>query len=182
MIGGFNFDHCCALVRKMPYRPIHWSAVVLWSLSILQRVRHPFNGLFSRTVWVSRHSKDKQFWILIKILPLVSTKLGNSGISWTICKSFTPLFWQITTPARHHSTCSGRMLLLWSGTSDGFVAIFGHFLWLYGHVDQWIRLRPRVFLLFCSVQFLECMHRCWARNVGQTDGWTYRCIAYCLLP
>ena len=37
----------------------------------------PFNGLFSRTIWVSRYKKGKTrltgFW-------------GGSGISWTICK------------------------------------------------------------------------------------------------
>ena len=27
---------------------------------------HPFNGLFSRTTWVSRHQKDKSFWILLE--------------------------------------------------------------------------------------------------------------------
>ena len=27
---------------------------------------HPFNGLFSRTTWVSRHQKGKPFWILLK--------------------------------------------------------------------------------------------------------------------
>jgi len=27
---------------------------------------HPFNGLFSRTAWVSRHQKGKPFWILMK--------------------------------------------------------------------------------------------------------------------
>ena len=26
---------------------------------------HPFNGLFSRTTWVSRHQKGKPFWILL---------------------------------------------------------------------------------------------------------------------
>jgi len=25
-----------------------------------------FNGLFSRTTWVSRHQKGKPFWILLK--------------------------------------------------------------------------------------------------------------------
>ena len=28
--------------------------------------RHPFNGLFSTTTWVSRHQKGKPFWILMK--------------------------------------------------------------------------------------------------------------------
>jgi len=27
---------------------------------------HPFNGLFSRTTWVSRHQKVKPFWILLQ--------------------------------------------------------------------------------------------------------------------
>jgi len=27
---------------------------------------HPFNGLFSRKIWVSQHQKDKPFWILMK--------------------------------------------------------------------------------------------------------------------
>jgi len=27
---------------------------------------HPFNGLFSRTTWVSRHPKGKPFWILLE--------------------------------------------------------------------------------------------------------------------
>jgi len=27
---------------------------------------HPFNGLFSRTTWVSQHQKGKPFWILMK--------------------------------------------------------------------------------------------------------------------
>ena len=26
---------------------------------------HPFNGLFSRTTWVSRHEKGKPFWVLL---------------------------------------------------------------------------------------------------------------------
>jgi len=27
---------------------------------------NPFNGLFSRTTWVSRHQKGKPFWILLE--------------------------------------------------------------------------------------------------------------------
>jgi len=27
---------------------------------------HPFNGLFSRTTWVSRHQKGEPFWILLE--------------------------------------------------------------------------------------------------------------------
>jgi len=39
-----------------------------------------FNGPFSRTTWVSRHQKDKPFWILLK-----QEMMGGSGISWTTC-------------------------------------------------------------------------------------------------
>ena len=35
---------------------------------------------------------------------------GGSGISWTICRSFTPCCRQITMPAPHHSMFTGRML------------------------------------------------------------------------
>jgi len=45
---------------------------------------HPFNGLFSRTTWVSRYQKGKTS------LDLKDTRndvvLGCSSISWTICK------------------------------------------------------------------------------------------------
>jgi len=27
---------------------------------------HPFNGLFSKTTWVSRHQKGNPFWILLR--------------------------------------------------------------------------------------------------------------------
>jgi len=33
-----------------------------WLLQLL----HPFNGLFSRKTWVSRHEKGKPFWILLE--------------------------------------------------------------------------------------------------------------------
>jgi len=61
-----------------------------------------FNGLLSRTTWVSRHQKGKPFWILLK-----RKMMGGSGISWIICKSFAPHFRQITTPVSHHSVFYG---------------------------------------------------------------------------
>ena len=67
-----------------------------------------FNGLFSRTTWVSQHQKGKPFWILLK-----QEMMGGSGISWTICKSYAPLARQITTPVSHHSVYTGWMPLLW---------------------------------------------------------------------
>ena len=35
-------------------------------LLLLLLLLHPFNGLFSRTIWVSRHQKGKPFWILLE--------------------------------------------------------------------------------------------------------------------
>jgi len=67
----------------------------------------PFNGLFSRTTWVSRYQKGK-------------TNLDFNGasdsewqwhISWNICKS-APRSRQTTTPAPHHSVFTGRMPFL----------------------------------------------------------------------
>jgi len=55
---------------------------------------HPFNGLFFRTTWVSRHQVGTPFWILLE------QDWGGSGISSTICKSFAPRSRQITTPVK----------------------------------------------------------------------------------
>jgi len=65
---------------------------------------HPFNGLFSRTAWVSRYQKGKTsldlnearddgFW-------------GCSGISWTICKQSAPHSRQITNTTDNHTNTS----------------------------------------------------------------------------
>ena len=59
---------------------------------------HLFNGLFSRTSWLSQPRKmnhsgfywSKRWW-------------GGSGISWTICISFAPCSRQTTMPVPHHS-------------------------------------------------------------------------------
>jgi len=71
---------------------------------------HPFNGLFSRTTWVSRYQKSKTS------LDLNETRddgvLGRSGIRWTICKQSAPRSRQTTTPTPHHSISTGRMLFL----------------------------------------------------------------------
>jgi len=68
---------------------------------------HLFNGLFSGTTWVSRHQKDKPFWILMK-----QEMMAGSSISWTICKSFAPHSRQMTVPLPHHSVFTGRMPFL----------------------------------------------------------------------
>jgi len=37
---------------------------------------------------------------------------ASGGISWVICKSFTPRSRQITTPVPHHSVFTGQMPFL----------------------------------------------------------------------
>ena len=114
-------------------------------LTLLQL--QPFNGLFSRTTWVSRYQKVKPIWILLE-----QKTVSGSGISWAICKS-APRSRQITTPVPHHSvfyrpdalpvaqpTASKHwrinnkltlqykyILLIYSTTSDDFTGIF----WIY---------------------------------------------------
>ena len=78
-----------------------------WRLILLL---HPFNSLFSRTTWVSRHQKGKPFWILLE-----QEMMGwweGSGISWTICRSSAPRFRQITMSVPHHSVFTDRMPFL----------------------------------------------------------------------
>ena len=58
-------------------------------------------AFFSKTTWVSRYQRGKPFWS--------KRWWGGSGISWTICKSFTPRSRQITMPVPHHSHFTGRM-------------------------------------------------------------------------
>ena len=71
------------------------------SARLTTTVLRPFNGLFSRTTWVSRYQKGKTS------LDLNETGedgvLECSGVSWTICKQSAPHSRQITTPTPHHS-------------------------------------------------------------------------------
>jgi len=60
--------------------------------------KHPFNGLFSRTTWVSRHEKVKPFWILMK-----QEMMGGSGISWTMDHLYIAAYRQ---PCHHLITWS----------------------------------------------------------------------------
>jgi len=51
---------------------LHYYAVRVMCLvlhkgkQLLLLLLHPFNGLFSRTTWVSQHQKGKPFWILLQ--------------------------------------------------------------------------------------------------------------------
>jgi len=71
---------------------------------------HPFNGLFSRTTWVSRYQKGKTSLDLNEARD--DGVWDGSGIGWTICKQSAPRSGQITTPTPHHSVVTGRMLFL----------------------------------------------------------------------
>jgi len=72
------------------------------TIRLLLLLLHQFNT-FSRTTWVSWHQKGKPFWTLLE---------QDSGISWTICKSFAPHSRQTTMPAPHHSVFTGWMPFL----------------------------------------------------------------------
>jgi len=69
---------------------------------------YPFNGLFSRTTWVSRYQKNKTSLDLKR--QKITEFSDGSGISWTICKQSAPHSRQITMPTPHHSVFTGQML------------------------------------------------------------------------
>jgi len=62
---------------------------------------HPYNGLFSRTTWVSRYQKGKASLDLNEAKDDVVSECY--GIIWTTYKQSAPRSRQITTPAPHHS-------------------------------------------------------------------------------
>jgi len=40
---------------------------------------HPFNGLFSRTTWVSQHQNGKPFWILLE-QEMMGVAVASAGL------------------------------------------------------------------------------------------------------
>jgi len=60
-----------------------------------------FNGLFSRTTWVSQYQKGKTSLDLNEARDY--GVLGCSGVSWTMCKQSAPRCRQITTPTNTSS-------------------------------------------------------------------------------
>jgi len=78
-------------------------------------VRHPFNGLFCRTTWLSWHQRlnqsefswSKRWW-----------GGSGSGISWTLRKSFAPRSRQITASASHHSVFLQAGCYSWRPTNS----------------------------------------------------------------
>jgi len=105
------------LTLKPAYRVCSRYTLSLWSsrltyvlVLVTELLQHRFNGLFSRTAWVSRYQKGKTSLDLNEARD--DGVLGCSGISWTICKQSAPRCRQITTPTPHHSIFTGLMLLL----------------------------------------------------------------------
>ena len=77
----------------LPFLPLHYYYYYYYY--------YPFNGLFSRTTWVSQYLKGKTRLDLNETID--DGVCGCSGISWTICKQSAPHCRQITTPTPHHS-------------------------------------------------------------------------------
>ena len=57
----------------------------------------PFNGLFSRTTWVSQYQKGRSSLDLYEARD--DEVLGCSGISWTVCKQSAPHCRHTSTPS-----------------------------------------------------------------------------------
>jgi len=92
-------DDFLYLPTSVPYSVFFWITHLAFCFGSTHTHTH-LTALFSRTIWVSWHQKDKKvkpIWILLK-----QEKVSGSGISWAICKS-APRCRQITTPAPHHS-------------------------------------------------------------------------------
>ena len=75
----FQSDFLSRLPKNNEWLVLHvdlcYTLTAVWGVTIAQRkmmllllvlLLHPFNGLFSRTTWVSRHQKGKPFRILLK--------------------------------------------------------------------------------------------------------------------
>ena len=87
---------CCSLMANTKF--IHCQqAQNRWVLP--QLLPHLFNGLFSRTTWLSQYQKGKTSLDLNEARD--GGALGCSGISLTICKQCAPHSGQITTPIPH---------------------------------------------------------------------------------
>jgi len=91
---------------------------------------HPFNGVVSRTNWVSRYQKGKSSQDLNEARD--DCVLGCSGISWTICKQSAHSCRQITTPTPHHWIFSGRMHSVMPNQQCQSTLICTTNVWIYG--------------------------------------------------
>jgi len=114
---GENYAGSSGLASPKFFSPMHFmediestAQAVRTTTTITAATLHPFNGLFSRTTWVSQYQKGKTSLDLNEATDY--GVLGCSGIRWTICKQSAPRCRQITASAPHHSIFTRRMLFL----------------------------------------------------------------------
>ena len=94
-------EHCLIFSRGIFYVTIVLFLNILWLKAHTHTNTHPFNGLFSRTTWVSLYEKGKT--------NLDLTEATDSEWQWhqlghmQVCTSLQ----QTTTPAPHHSVFYG---------------------------------------------------------------------------
>jgi len=94
---GYSFGHSLQTLRlNCNITDVTTKKLQLQLQQQQQLLLHSFNGLFSRTTWVSWHQKGKPFWILLE------WGWQGGSISWTICKSYAHCSRQIITPVSHH--------------------------------------------------------------------------------
>jgi len=90
LINSKPAARCCSSMRPL-------SIIVNYYYTL-----HPFNGVFSRTTWVSRYQKGKTSLDLNDALQQMTGFVDGSGISWIICKESAPRSRQITTATPYH--------------------------------------------------------------------------------
>jgi len=98
-----NYVNCCAVYDCNSRSTSKHKCVI--KVRIYNRLSNKLlHYTTSRKTWVCQHQKGKPFW-----LSMEQEMMGGSGISWTICRSFSPHSRYITMQVSHHS---GRMLFL----------------------------------------------------------------------
>ena len=103
--GVENWRHWTTFVCKMAVKTLRHFGPCRWTVQYFNSkclyfgttTLQPFNGLFSRTTWVSRYQIGKTNLDLLE-----QETVSGSGISWAICKSASRSR-QITVPVPHHS-------------------------------------------------------------------------------
>jgi len=100
-VVGYNSGISRRSLRKLVYVRKH---LLFISTTLLL---HPFNGLFSRTAWITRHQKGKPFWILLE-QEMMAWQWHQLDHMQIICTSLQTD--SHTVP--HHSVFTGRMPFL----------------------------------------------------------------------
>ena len=84
----YNYTWSVRSIDTILHLPHHELLLPLLLLLLLLLLLHTFNGLLSRTTWVSQYQKGKTSMDLNEARD--DGVLGCSGISWTICKQSAP--------------------------------------------------------------------------------------------